>query len=228
MPLVRLDRFALILFSLLLTLSVDAYADNTRVYWNFAYLHTKSDLVNVDGMDLRFNRFFKEDRDAQSYDDTVSDLDDVDSGFKITWGYSVNTHFDWEIGFADFGEMNGEYAAYEIVGTGWEAAEMTQEAKSEGFFGHVQWSPEIYENLEFMLRVGLLKWDVKVNSRFKSVNPDEVDSRRVANEAGYDEYYGTGILYNIGSLFGLRVDVNRYALAETEHDSIEVAAQFYF
>jgi len=214
-------------FSILLP-GKEVLADDTRLYWSAAYIHSKSDFIAERDMASNFSRFFFAQREATGFSQIVTDLDDVDSGFKLSWGYSVNTDFDWEVGFIDFGNLAGEYAAYEIRGLNWESAQQRTEAESKGFFAHVQWSPELYTNLELTLRLGLLRWDAKRDTRFQSVNPFDVDRRRIENEAGVDEYYGAGLLYNFGSLFGVRLDWNRYKLAEYETDSIEAAAQIYF
>lgn len=153
-------------------------------------------------------------------------FDDAGHGKRIYMGVSSAEDWDWEWGYIDFGKVSGKYVGPYSNGD----VSMKTDIKSEGWFLHFQFSPEIYENLEATLKLGVLRWD---GSKFARYTLDQANDTTVIRDnyetiAGIDEYFGAGLLYTVNERWKIRLDANRYMLKDDKMDTLGIAAQFWF
>ncbi len=204
------------------------YADSERMYLSAGWISSKTDFIPDRDLTHLFQQSLRREgvADSTDYSGIVINQNDASSGFKFLWGISVDDDFDWELGYIDLGDFSATYTANVIPD--WDSATTHAEAWARGFTVHVQFSPNITENLEFMIRGGLFKWDARTDSWFTTLNPDESQGKVIENEAGYDESYGVGLVYNIAGKYGVRIDLDRYVMSEAETDVLALVGQFYF
>lgn len=216
--------------------SASVFAEETKVqrggqpyYGGVDVFYTQSDMVPE--RDIVFRTNFILDRDNTGTLDTQREIsfDDAGHGKRIYMGVSSAEDWDWEWGYIDFGKTRGQYAGPFSNGN----LVMRTDAKAEGWFLHVQFSPEIYANVEANLKLGVLRWDGSKFSRLTRYDrttgvPLGAPSDFYETVAGIDEYYGVGLIFNVNERWKIRTDLNRYNLGEEEIDTIGVAAQFWF
>ena len=151
-------------------------------------------------------------------------FDDAGKGKRIYMGVSSAPDWDWEWGYIDFGKSRGRYQGDSSSST----LDMKTDAKAEGWFLHFQYSPRITERLEWNLKLGVLRWDGSRYSRLTRTNPTGTPLERYETISGIDEYFGTGLIYTVNERWKIRMDANRYMLADDQMDTFSIAAQFWF
>ncbi len=240
MSLVRKQSFLhslplFLLFSLLLFVRPvigDARYDGERTYWGLGASVNRTDYISEEILrDLFDSAFFCRrcggSGAGTSYTGVVREFDDVDSGFKFFWGYSVNKLWDWEVGYVDLGSAFATYEASNIDGP-WLEAELEANSWNRGFFGHVQYSPDLTDHFEVMLRLGILRWDARRESIFRTRQPDEERAKTEETKGSYDEFFGIGAAWHLSKLYAIRLDIDRYHLGEAETEVVSFSAIAYF
>ncbi|MDX1451660.1 MAG: outer membrane beta-barrel protein [Oleiphilaceae bacterium] len=220
-----------ILLSLAPRAFADARYDGERAYWGVGASVNKTDYLSEEVMRGLFNDAFfspaNRRRGATSYNGVIRRFDDADSGFKVFWGYSVNKLWDWEVGYVDLGSALAVYEANDIVGP-WSAADIEANSWNRGFFGHVQYSPDVTDHFEVMVRLGVLRWDARRESVFRTRDPDERLNKVEETRGSYDEYFGVGMAWHINNKYALRADADRYHLGEAETGVLTISVLAYF
>ena len=205
----------------------DARYDGERTYWGLGASLNRTDYLSEDIMRDLFNEAFFSDSSANSYEGVIRNFDDVDDGFRFFWGYSVNKLWDWEVGYVDLGSAFATFEANDIDGP-WLAAQLEANSWNRGFYGHVQYSPDLSDNFEFMLRVGVLRWDARRESIFRTRQPDGESFKKEETKGSYDEFFGTGFAWHINDQYAVRLDLDRYHLGEAETEVVSLSAIAYF
>lgn len=219
--------FAGLMLCVIQSVSADARYDGERTYWGLGASLNRTDYLSRDIMRDLFNEAFFSNSSANSYEGVIRHFDDVDDGFKFFWGYSVNKLWDWEVGYVDLGAAFATFEANNIDGP-WLAAELEANSWNRGFFGHVQYSPDLSDNFEFMIRVGVLRWDARRESIFRTRQPDGESFKKQETKGSYDEFFGAGFAWHINDQYVLRCDVDRYHLGEAETEVVSLSAIAYF
>lgn len=222
-----------VLFKLLLVCGVclalaqAAFAAGQPYYGGFSYFGTKSYMVPERDLIFRADYLIKQvDRTAELQGQRELTFEDAGHGKRIYMGTSSSPDWDWEWGYVDLGKTSGSYNG--LVSGSFNSAEMTTDAKAEGWFLNVQFSPEIYDSLEATVKLGVLRWDGSKYSRLYPRDPDFPFEEYYETVAGIDEFYGVGLLYTANERWKIRLDADRYNLGDEHIDTIGISAQFWF
>lgn len=139
-------------------------------------------------------------------EDDVEDeeFDDDNSAFRIYAGGRFHEYFGVEAGYANFGELEGEddAADADFQADGFEIAAL-------GYLPIGQFSP--------FIKVGQLFWESETN-----VGPVSAD------DDGNDFFFGVGAQYDVNEAFAVRLEANRYEMAEADVDALWASAQLNF
>jgi len=151
-------------------------------------------------------------------------FEDAGHGKRIYMGISSAEDWDWEWGYVDFGKVHGRYEGPSASHT----VDTKADAKAEGWFLHVQYTPHLFWRFEGNLKLGVLRWDGSRYWRMTITEPNEFPVERFETVSGIDEYFGAGLIFNVNERWKIRFDANRYILADDQLDTFGVAAQFWF
>jgi hypothetical protein len=203
------------------------FAAGSSYYGGVSYFGTKSDLIPerdiiaVTDLLVRMS-----DRTAELSGQREITFEDAGHGKRIYMGTSSAPDWDWEWGYIDLGKTHGGYSG--PVSGNFSYADMKTDAKAEGWFLNVQFSPEIYEDLEATVKLGVLRWDGSKYSRLYPTDPFKPYEEYYETISGIDEYYGVGLLYTANERWKIRLDADRYNLGSDKIDTIGISAQFWF
>lgn len=159
------------------------------------------------------------------------ELNDATTGYKVYVGVSPNESWDWEGGFIDFGESEGEFTAGQVSPVSLGATRLKAVSDVKAMFLHFQYRfrppffPDI-EGLELVPKLGILAWDGKTETVFTAENGAFAPLTNVDNDRGYDEYYGLGLSYHIYENVRVRIDYDRYTIGSANADAASLSIDF--
>lgn len=130
-----------------------------------------------------------------------SDLDDHDDLLKAYLGGQFNSWFAIEGSWLDFNRMNNDDSSFETDGKGLAAI----------------FSLPLSDTSSFYVKGGQFWWNSK--SRLGDV---------VSDDDGDDPFYGAGLKLGLTERFGIRLEWERYDIADIDLDTASVGIQFNF
>lgn len=218
-----------LLGSISANVSAEEKGDNINTWYAGAsWLTLKSDYITSRDLQARHDQLLdRREVGGGSYSQRRIEYSDTTDGYRIFIGVSPNESWDWEGGFADFGNISGRYTA-RIESGSIQTSIMESEAEVKAMFLHVQYRHPIesVEGLEFVPRLGILAWDGRITSTHTTDDPNISTGRLVDNNRGYDEYYGVGLSYDLSSKVRARVDADRYILGSQKMDVVSFIIDF--
>lgn len=139
-------------------------------------------------------------------EDDIEDeeFDDDNGAFRLYAGGKFNDYIGLEGGYVNFGELDGSDAAADATfeADGFEIAAL-------GYWPLGQFSPYV--------KVGQLFW-----------NADTTIGGADAGDDDNDTFFGIGGQYDINESFSVRLEADRYQIADADVDSIWASAQVNF
>lgn len=226
-----MKRLVFICFVLTLSFVSKVHAEEGQPYYGgFEVFATSSELVAEKDLVGVTSRFVEDDVLLGTLESSRRlSYNDAGHGKRIYMGVSSAANWDWEWGYIDFGKSSGRYEGP----TSSVNVDLTTDAKAEGWFLHVQFSPRISERFEANLKLGVLRWDGSRYSRLVQTDQSTGASTGKPLEtfettSGIDEYFGAGLIFTINERWKIRADANRYMLADDQMDTYSIAAQFWF
>lgn len=226
--LVRFKVYFALLISIGMALPVVADTQRYPYYVGVGVFATKMDLLPERDMRSRLSIFIEqEDRNAEFQGEDTLVWDDAGDGHKIYFGVAASDDWDWEAGYIDFGDSTATLKA-RVTNASFTIANVTTSAKAEGWFGNVQYSPRIYENLDATIKFGYMRWDGSKNSYYTAEDDPVTPRRQQITISGIDEFFGLGLTYELTERWVIRADLDRYALGEDEIDIFGLSAQLWF
>ena len=149
----------------------------------------------------------------ESLDSTFS-IDDEDTSFSLSAGYSFNDYFAVEGGYIDFGEVGDSFSAGGITGK--------VEAEADGWDLALVGSLPVSEKFSLTGRAGYLFWDADIKASATGL-PTVSDS-----DDGNDLFYGVGAEYRFTDQWSLTGGWDRYELDDVEFDNLHVGVRYRF
>jgi len=156
----------------------------------------------------------------------TANLDEKDLGWKIYGGVNFNNYFAFEVQYADFGEatLSGnvndtfvfEGTAFQFLTT----AELILDGDSLGFAAIAGF--DLNEYIRPYVRLGGHQWD----SSF-SVSAGGL-SATIADDDGFDIFYGIGIKVKISEQFSAVAEYENYTFDEENVDLVTAGIQLTF
>ncbi|MCH2157650.1 MAG: hypothetical protein MK096_02580 [Oleiphilaceae bacterium] len=209
-------------FSSLVVSDVHAARGDYPYYGGVELFATSSELVSADDLDNTVAFFVEEEGLGTLENQRRITFEDAGHGKRIYMGVSPHVDWDWEWGYIDFGKTHGGYQG-DSSST---SLDMRMDVKSEGWFLHVQYSPQIADKWEANIKLGVLRWDGERYSRL--VTENNLPFEKFETVAGIDQYYGVGVMYELNERWKLRGDINRYTFGDDLIDTVGITAQFWF
>ena len=149
----------------------------------------------------------------ESVNSTIS-IDDEDTSFRLSAGYSFSDYFAVEGGYIDFGEVSDSFTVAGVTGR--------VEAEADGFDLALVGSLPVSEKFSLTGRAGYLFWDADVKATATGV-PTISDS-----EDGNDLFFGIGAEYRFTDQWSLTGGWDRYELDDVDFDNLHVGVRYRF
>ena len=156
----------------------------------------------------------------------TANLDEEDLGWKIYGGVTLNNYFAVEVQYADFGEatLSGnandtfvfEGTALQFLTT----AELVLDGDSLGFAAVAGY--DMNEYVRPYIRLGGHQWDSSFSVAAGGL------SATIADDDGFDIFYGIGIKIKISEQFSAVAEYENYTFDEENVDLITAGIQFTF
>ena len=156
----------------------------------------------------------------------TADLDDNDMGWKIYGGVNLNDYLALEVQYADFGEatLSGNVNdTFVFEGTTFQfltTAELILDGDSIGFAAVAGY--DLNEYIRPYVRLGGHQWDSSFSVAAGGL------SATIADDEGFDIFYGIGIKVKISEQFSAVAEYENYTFDEEHVDLITAGIQFIF
>ncbi len=146
--------------------------------------------------------------------DSTFSIDDEDTSFSLSAGYSFNDYFAVEGGYIDFGEVSDSFSIAGVTGK--------VKAEADGWDLALVGSLPVSEKFSLTGRAGYLFWDADIKATATGL-PSISD-----NEDGNDLFYGVGAEYRFTNQWSLTGGWDRYELDDVDFDNLHVGVRYRF